>query len=145
MMTTSWLDIPDDSDFSLQNIPFGVCSVTSSSSPHRCVTAIGNKVVDLGVLQDAQVFEDIPNLDANVFSQSTLNAYLAHPPEIWPQVRQRLMDLFSSDKNDLLRSNPALQQAAMYERSQVVAMHLPVTIGDYTDFYSSREHATNGK
>jgi fumarylacetoacetase len=137
---TSWLDIPEDSDFSLQNIPFGVCSL-SPTSPHCCVTAIGKKVVDLNVLQDAGAFSDIADLDANVFSESSLNNYLAHPPEVWPKVRRHLMDLFNGN-DELLSSNEALQQAALYDMDDVT-MHLPCKIGDYTDFYSSREHATN--
>jgi fumarylacetoacetase len=137
---TSWLDIPEDSDFSLQNIPFGVCSL-SPTSPHCCVTAIGKKVVDLNVLQDAGAFSGIAGLDANVFSESSLNNYLAHPPEVWPKVRRHLMDLFNGN-DELLSSNEALQQAALYDMDDVT-MHLPCKIGDYTDFYSSREHATN--
>ena len=139
-MNTPWIDIPKDSDFSLQNIPFGVCSLTPSSA-RRCVTAIGTKAVDLGVLQDAGVFMDIADLDGNVFSDPTLNSYLAHPPEVWPRVRQRLITLFDGTL-DLLSSSPELQAACMYDLSDV-SMHLPCTIGDYTDFYSSREHATN--
>lgn len=137
---TTWLDIPKDSDFSLKNIPFGVCSLTPSS-PRRCVTAIGNNAVDLGVLQDAGAFMDITELDGNVFSEATLNNYLAHPPEVWPKVRQRVISLFDGTL-DLLSSSPELQAACMYDLS-AVSMHLPCEIGDYTDFYSSREHATN--
>ena len=141
-MISSWLPVLYDSDFSLQNIPFGVCSLKGDSKC-RCVTAIGDKAVDLNVLQDAGAFSDIPNLDANVFSNDSLNGFLEHPPEVWPQVRQRLIDLFTTDgKNELLSSNQALQKAALYDRSEVI-MRLPVQIGDYTDFYSSREHATN--
>jgi fumarylacetoacetase len=142
-MLTSWLEIPDTCDFSLQNIPFGICSL-SSSNCHRCVTAIGNTVVDLDVLQDAGVFSDIASLDPNVFSHSTLNPFLEHPPSVWTQVRQRITDLFTKDKIDLLSSNENLRLAALHDMDHVI-MCLPVDIGDYTDFYSSREHATNGR
>lgn len=135
-----WLDIPRDSDFSLSNIPFGVGKLSPSSSG-RCLTAIGNKVVDLGVLQDAGVFMDIELLDSNVFAESSLNNYLAHPPDVWPKVRQRIIQLFDGTV-DLLSANPELQVACMYDASDVT-MQLPCTIGDYTDFYSSKEHATN--
>ncbi len=135
-----WLDIPHDSDFSLKNIPFGVGSL-SPSSPKRCLTAIGNYIVDLGVLQDAGAFVDVEQLNGNVFSESSLNAYLAHPPTVWPQVRQRIIQLFDGTL-DLVSASPALQAACMYEINDVT-MYLPCTIGDYTDFYSSREHATN--
>ena len=155
----SWLDIPQDSDFSLQNIPFGVCSfrqegnregVQTGSSRRRCVTAIGTKIVDLQVLEDAGIFRDIPNLSGSVFGQSTLNTFLEHDPSVWALVRKRLQDLFRRDSPniDTLRSNPTLQKATFHDMGsgnsdQTIVMHLPVTIGDYTDFYSSREHATN--
>lgn len=135
-----WFDIPQDSDFSLNNIPFGIASL-NALSPRRCVTAIGTKVVDLGVLQEAGVFRDITDLDGNVFSESTLNKYLSHSPEVWPQVRQRIIHLFDGTLDDL-SSNPELQVACLWELNDVT-MHLPCAIGDYTDFYSSREHATN--
>jgi len=138
-----WLEIPKDSDFSLKNIPLGVCSLSSSSGSNtrRCVTAIGNKIIDLGILQDAGAFDGIDNIDENVFSQSTLNKYLSHDPDVWPKVRQRIIGLFDGTC-DLLSSNLELQTACMYYPKDVV-MELPCTIGDYTDFYSSREHATN--
>lgn len=139
---SAWLDIPEDSDFSLDNIPFGVCSLPKfPTSPRRCVTAVGNKVVDLRILQEAGAFGTISGLDANVFSGDTLDEFIASSPDIWPQVRRCLADLFRG-KNDLLSSNEALQLAAMFDMNDVT-MHLPCTIGDYTDFYSSREHATN--
>ena len=156
----SWIDIPPDSDFSLQNIPFGVCSFGSNGNDNtqrkKCVTAIGNKIVDLQLLQDAGVFSDIPNLSGTTFSQSTLNKYLQHDPSVWKLVRKRIQDLFRKENGiDTLRSNLTLQKAALHDMpnsdndgektssSNSVVMHLPVTIGDYTDFYSSREHATN--
>ena len=140
-----WFDIPADSDFSLKNIPLGIGSLSSSSSSGivapRCITAIGRKIVDLGILQDAGAFDGIDALDGKVFSESTLNRYLSHDPEVWPKVRRRIISLFDGTC-DLLSSNKALQSACMYD-FQNVTMKLPCTIGDYTDFYSSREHATN--
>jgi fumarylacetoacetase len=141
-MLSSWLDVPKNSDFSLENIPFGVCSIQSDGRRH-CVTAIGNTVVDLEVLQDAGAFE-CTSLDPNAFSHSTLNIFLEHESNVWSRVRQQLVDLFAEGKNEMLKSNKKLQQAALYNIDDV-KMHLPVEIGDYTDFYSSREHATNSK
>lgn len=136
-----WFDVPPDSDFSLNNIPFGIASLAALSPRRRCVTAVGTKVVDLGVLQEAAVFRDIHDLDGNVFAESTLNKYLSHLPHVWPQVRQRIIHLFDGTL-DYLSSNAELQAACLWEFKDVT-MHLPCTIGDYTDFYSSREHATN--
>jgi fumarylacetoacetase len=146
----SWLDIPQDSDFSLANIPFGVASFPSHPTQPKCVTALGHYVIDLQLLEDAGAFQDIPELDANVFSHSTLNRFLEQSPCVWPQVRQRLIDLFQLNGDILILSNPRLQQAAIHDMRTAATttaapmkMHLPVTIREYTDFYSSREHATN--
>jgi fumarylacetoacetase len=159
----SWLDIPEDSDFSLANIPFGVASfpnhLTQPGQP-KCVTALGHHVIDLQLLEDAGAFQDIPELDANVFSHPTLNQFLEQSPSVWPQVRQRLIDLFQLDGDVLVQSNPKLRQAAIHDTTTFnrstttvpmemnmnmnMKMHLPVTVSEYTDFYSSREHATNG-
>eukprot|EP00980_Cylindrotheca_fusiformis_P014360 scaffold3827_cov179-Cylindrotheca_fusiformis.AAC.24 len=140
MMLTSWLEIPEDSDFSLRNIPFGVCLLPSNC--RRCVTAIGNSVVDLSVLQDADAFSDIAALDPDTFSHPTLNEFLEHPSSVWKEVRLRIVELFATGQSDLLSSNENLKVAALHDLHQV-AMCLPVSIGEYTDFYSSREHATN--
>jgi fumarylacetoacetase len=140
-MISSWLSIPEDSDFSIHNLPFGVFSVKGHSP--RCATILGDTVIDLSVLEEAGIFADIPGLDANVFGQSTLNDFIAHPKPVWLNVRQRLTDLFSSDGAlDSVRNNANLQTAAFHSIA-AVQLHLPVAIGDYTDFYASREHATN--
>jgi fumarylacetoacetase len=136
--------VAEDSDFSIDNIPFGVGEVpmaTTLWSKPRCLTAIGQYAVDLSILQDAGAFEDIDGLDGNIFSENTLNAFMDHTPTIWSKVRQRLQDIFLGT-NNLLQSNATLQSAALHNLD-TVQMHLPVQIGNYTDFYSSREHATN--
>lgn len=107
------------------------------------MTAVGNYVIDLHVLQDAGAFSNIQDLDQNVFSNSTLNSFLEHPPKVWGKVRERLLDILTKDKNGLLSSDGMLQLAALHDIENVT-MCLPVDVGDYTDFYSSREHATNG-
>ena len=140
---SSWLSIPDDSDFSLANIPYGVASVPNKlhSAPF-CATAVGSYVVNLGILQDAGAFESIKELLPGTFQQSTLNAFVEQPPSVWPKVRARLTEIFAIDGDGLLRDNQALRDACIHDRSKV-QMHLPVKIGEYTDFYASREHATN--
>lgn len=141
-MTFSWLEIPTDSDFSLRNIPFGAFSPSSLEKP-RCGTALGNYVVDLSLLGQAGLFHDIPNFSPRVFDQATLNAFVAYPKPVWVAVRQRIIDLFQQEgTHDGLRKNLALQKACLHPMDKVT-MHLPLAIGDYTDFYSSREHATN--
>ena len=150
---SSWVQVRDDSDFSLDNIPFGICSFPSlGSSRPRCCSAIGDVVIDLSLLAEAGLFQDIQDLNSPtyVFSQPTLNVFMEHPKPVWKQVRQRLQTLLleestsSADlkKDDRLYQNSALQAASLIPLSQTI-MHLPASIGDYTDFYSSKEHATN--
>lgn len=121
-------------------MPFGVFS--TSSSPARCGVAIGDNVLDLTVLHQAGLLSGL-NFDASVLLQSTLNAFMELPRPCWQATRARLTALLAIDSEDRrLRDNEALRSLALVKMSDV-KMHLPATIGDYTDFYSSREHATN--
>jgi fumarylacetoacetase len=151
-----------DCDFSVDNIPFGVGKIRydkvpqqQPSSPSRCLAAIGDSALDLSRLQEAGLFDDIVGLDQKVFSESTLNNFMEHSSHIWLQVRRRLQEIlgrhFATDESNdkdpskysmFLRSNPMLQRAVIHKLSNV-DMQLPADIQDYTDFYSSREHATN--
>ena len=143
MALSSWLEIPEESDFSLANIPYGVATVKDDPSKALpfCATALGEKVINLGVLQDAGAFDAIGELLPDTFMKPTLNQFLEHSPKVWPRVRERLIQILGTDEG-WLRDNEALRKACIYDRSQV-QMHLPVKVGEYTDFYSSREHATN--
>lgn len=154
---SSWLDIAPTSDFSLANLPFGICSFPTLHQPRpRCCTILGDHVIDLSLLAEAGLFDGIDGLSSptSVFSKSTLNAFMALSRSVWKAVRMRLFSLLASsadgdDTNEnnncnlALSSNPALRAAAIHLVSET-KMHLPAEIGDYTDFYSSREHATNG-
>jgi fumarylacetoacetase len=140
---SSWISIPDESDFSLGNIPYGVASVLDE--PHStpfCATALGSHVINLGVLHDAGAFDAISELLPGTFQQSTLNALVEQSPAVWSKVRARLVELFSEEGDGWLRNNQELRNCSILNLS-AVQMHLPVKIGEYTDFYSSREHATN--
>lgn len=134
----SWINIPHNSDFSLYNIPFGVFE-RDDLGP-RCCTAIGDYVVDLFVLSEHQYFEAL-EIPANTFREKTLNTFIALGKETTSKVRDRLIQLFSSDNNEL-QQNKDLHSQVFYQREDVMMM-LPVNVGDYTDFYSSKEHATN--
>ena len=150
---SSWLNVAPTSDFSLANLPFGICSFPALHQPRpRCCTILGNHVIDLSLLAEAGLFDGIDGLNSasSVFAQSTLNAFMALSRSIWTAVRVRLFSLLVSavdggdtNCNSALSSNAALRAAAIHPVSEV-KMHLPAEIGDYTDFYSSREHATNG-
>ena len=152
--SSSWVEIDSNSDFSLQNFPFGVFSVSSSSSDNhdhqpRCASAIGSYVIDLQELANEHIFDDYLPDACEVFGSSSLNAFMSKPKYIWTKVRQSLIQLFLLEGDDgRLSSNIELQKRVLIpmncdDDTKNVIMHLPAVIGDYTDFYSSKEHATN--
>ena len=136
---TSWITVPADSDFSLLNVPFGVFSPYSGAAP-RCGVAIGDSVLDLSSI--ARLLSNVDGLDAyRVFSRPALNEFMSCPRSVWTATRNRIIDLLTVGGCDSLRSDAELCKSAFHDRKSV-QMHLPAEIGDYTDFYSSREHAT---
>jgi len=153
---SSWLGTSPASDFSLANLPFGICSFPTRHQPRpRCCTILGDHVIDLSLLAEAGLFDGIDGLKSPtfIFAKSTLNSFMALSRPVWKAVRMRLFSLLVSATdgddtntnscNSALSSNPALRAAAIHPVSEA-KMYLPAEIGDYTDFYSSREHATNG-
>lgn len=137
-LIASWIEIPDDCDFSIYNIPFGVFKTSNLSA--RCCTAIGNYVVDLTVLAERGYFGSISILP-NIFNTCYLNEFIASGKKYTNEVRLRLIELFSKDNHEL-QDNTQLHPLVFYKQADV-SMMLPLQIGDYTDFYSSKEHATN--
>ena len=134
---SSWVDVPADSDFPIQNLPFGVFK-TKAMRPRLC-SAIGTKVVDLFVLAEHGFFDDL-DIDTEVFHQTSLNDFIALGKEKTRAVRNRLSEILDNDLEEWDASE--LAEWFLYEQS-AVEMLMPVQVGDYTDFYSSREHATN--
>ncbi|HMQ48153.1 MAG TPA: fumarylacetoacetase [Saprospiraceae bacterium] len=133
----SWVNIPENSDFPIQNIPFGVFQ-TETIDPRLCV-AIGEHLADLKVLAEHGFFDDL-GVDLSVFAQPHLNAFIALGQAKTHAVRMRLVDILDND----LDNWDASELAPFFLHLQKdVEMLLPVQVGDYTDFYSSREHATN--
>ena len=128
---TSWLDIPSDSDFSIYNLPFGIFSKKKGKT--RAGIAIGAHIVDLASLAEAELIDVSPF----VFRQSTLNEFIGLGKKVTNKVRLDVQRLLT-DTNSPLKKKPE-----MLVLQADVQMHLPVHIGDYTDFYSSIEHATN--
>ena len=129
----SWIDIPKNSDFSIYNIPFGIFSVKNSKK--RVGVAIGDMIVDLKASYDLGIFNEIP-LDHDVFENKYLNDFIALGKSITKKIRLIIQSELCSDSSVLKESNALIKQSD-------VMMHLPLMIGDYTDFYSSIEHATN--
>ena len=129
----SWIDIPKNSDFSIYNIPFGIFSIKNSKK--RVGVAIGDMIVDLKASYDLGIFNEIP-LDHDVFENKYLNDFIALGKSITKKIRLIIQSELCSDSSVLKESNALIKQSD-------VMMHLPLMIGDYTDFYSSIEHATN--
>lgn len=125
------IDIPENSDFSIHNIPFGIFS-TKNLSP-RAGVAIGNHILDLVALSQLNVFD----FDTSVFKKDTLNDFISLGKPITNIVRTSIQN-WILDKNSLMADKPNL-----FVLQSESKMHLPIKIGDYTDFYSSLEHATN--
>ncbi|HAS45860.1 MAG TPA: fumarylacetoacetase [Microscillaceae bacterium] len=135
----SWVEVPSNSDFPIQNLPFGIFSINNASP--RAGVAIGNFVVDLSVLSELGFFDQLELADNTVFHKQVLNDFMALGKPVWTAVRNRISELLRHD-NPELRDNSDAKRQVLYPLP-MVQMHLPVQIGDYTDFYSSIEHATN--
>ncbi len=134
----SWINVPENSDFPIQNIPFGV--FLTKEDVVTIGTRIGDNAIDMGALQQLGYFEGIELTD-DMFMQDTLNDFISDGKKTWRLVRNRLADLFD-ENNPKLRDNKDHRDFVIFNISDV-EMLLPVQIGDYTDFYSSKEHATN--
>jgi fumarylacetoacetase len=117
----NWLNVPENHDFSIYNLPYGIFS-TQSSAP-RAGMAFGDHVLDLAAMESLE--------------KPTLNDYIAQGKLITNAVRTRVQQLLSDDQSALKGHTD------VFIPRENVQMHLPVHIGDYTDFYSSIEHATN--
>jgi fumarylacetoacetase len=135
---TSWLHVDKNSDFPIQNIPFGV--FLTRDDIITIGTRIGDTAIDLGALHQLGYFDGIPLTD-DIFLQDTLNDFIADGRKTWRLVRDRISEIFDSN-NNTLKNNKKNKETVLF-RLDEIEMQLPVLIGDYTDFYSSKEHATN--
>ena len=136
---SSWIKVSNDSDFPIQNIPFGVFSV-DGSEPH-IATRIGDTVIDLSVLADFGFFDKLGLKDLSCFYAPVLNPFIANGKKFWSATRQEISRIFNIENEELQGLEDA-SKLALFPLDKV-KMHLPVHVGDYTDFYSSIEHATN--
>jgi fumarylacetoacetase len=135
----SFVEVAPDSHFPLQNLPFGVFS-TRSDGAARAGVAIGAQVLDLAVLEEAGLLTIAPP-GRRVFARDTLNAFIALGRPAWTRARARIGTLLRDDE-PTLRDNAALRARALVPMGEA-GLRLPVEIPGYTDFYSSKEHATN--
>lgn len=135
----SFIEVSPDSDFPLQNLPYGVFS-TADNPTHRIGVAIGNQVLDLSVIR--HLFTGpILQSQQDVFAENTLNSFMGLGRAAWQEARATLQRLLSAQE-PLLSNNKDLRARAFVPQSDAI-MHLPAKIGDYTDFYSSKNHAYN--
>jgi len=156
MPLQSFINVPRNSDFPIQNLPFGVFKPCGGDA--RVGVAIGELILDLSVLEARGFFSDVvsaavasgrnrnnlpPETAAATtpFASDALNAFMAMGRPAWKKTRAILQNLLSAD-NGALRDNSELREHAFHKQSEVT-MQLPARIGDYTDFYSSYHHAHN--
>jgi len=130
----SWIKVDKNSDFSIYNLPFGIFS--ESDQIKRVGIAIGDHVIDLYAAYELGVFKDL-NFDISVLESDYLNDFIALGKPVTVKVRADIQFELCNE-NSVLKSHPSV-----FVKQSVVTMHLPVKVGDYTDFYSSIEHATN--
>ena len=140
--SSSWFPGADGSDFGIRNIPFGVCTLPTGAT--AIVTRIGDHVVNLGALSAAGLLD--ASCGAAALQEVTLNSFMAAGRATWRAARARLQALLAAEGepgiDGALRGSPALLSSAVLPAAEVT-MKLPATVGDYTDFYSSRDHAHN--
>lgn len=122
------------SHFTIHNLPYGIFSTPTKHK--RAGIAFENHIIDLEVLFELGFFEE--KINTNVFNQNSLNDFIALGKDTWRFVRKKIQDLLVN-KSEFYNEN---SNQFLYRQSEAV-MHVPVKVGDYTDFYSSEEHASN--
>ena len=130
----TWIEIPKNSDFSIYNLPFGIFSTNKNSK--RVGVAIGNNIIDLLACNELDIFKDL-NINNNVFENNFLNDFINLGKNTTNKVREIIQQQLTDESSKIKMSSVVI--IPMNEAE----MHLPVKVGDYTDFYSSIEHATN--
>lgn len=148
-MQKSFIEVSPDSHFPIQNLPYGIFS-TRDNPKKRVGVAIGEYVLDLPVVVEWGVFRHFPIDAEEAFNQSTLNPFIKMGKAEWIHARSAIEHLLDANVKEVdyvtgldpWRENPEFRAHAFHLQKDVT-MHMPVDIGDYTDFYSSKEHATN--
>ena len=130
----TWIEVPNNTDFSIYNLPFGIFSKKGVSK--RVGVAIGNKVIDLLACNKLNIFIDL-DIDNSVFENRFLNDFINLGKNKTNKVREILQKPLIDENSKLKPHNDLI--LSIFE----VEMHMPVNVGDYTDFYSSMEHASN--
>lgn len=128
----TWVDISANSDFSIYNLPFGIFS--AGKNPPRVGVRIGDYVIDLEQMRKLGLLE----ISRNILNQPYLNTFIGLGKKKTNAVRQQLQEWLIKPDSPLKKHfNQVFHPVA------TVKTYLPVKVSDYTDFYSSLEHATN--
>jgi fumarylacetoacetase len=133
-MLQSFIEISADHPFSIQNLPYGIFSAADRSA--RVGMAIGDYVLDLKLLEERGL---VPPL--GVFGESSLNPLMEKGATVRRQLRDSIQELLD-ERNPRVRDDRSLREQVLIPIQQVM-LHFPVQVGDYTDFYSSKQHASN--
>ena len=134
----SFINYPQNSDFSIHNIPFGVAVFNREYI--ACCTRIGDLVIDLATLFDYGFFDEIEGLNENVFEAYTLNEFIELGKPVTNAVRLKIQKLLLEGSS--LSHDEKTIEECFYDLDKVQMM-MPLHVQNYTDFYSSIEHATN--
>ena len=134
----SWIEVPENSDFPIQNLPFGIYSTNNKTK--RVGVAIGDKILDLSTLFELGYLKSLSFCE-HCFSNEFLNRMMGHGKLEVRELRNRISELLNIENKELAQNKEAINKVLDLQSES--EMHLPVKIGDYTDFYSSEQHAFN--
>ena len=134
----SWVSVPENSDFPIQNLPFGI--IGNHILSKRVSVRIGDYALDLKVLAELGYLKET-GFDSSDFDAPFLNPMMKNGKLAVRKLRNRISELLL-DSSTSLQNNPSQIEQVLHLIS-AVEVSMPVEIGDYTDFYSSKEHATN--
>lgn len=132
---TSWKSVSKDSDFSIYNIPFGIYS-DSKNSQVKLASAIGDEIIDLEKVAETGLFDHL-SIDADIWRDNTLNRFISLGKPITNAVRNLIQETLCDE------DSPLKDAKGIFKPMSDVLLHMPVEVRDYTDFYSSIEHAMN--
>lgn len=133
----SWIEVPEKSDFSIQNIPFGIAAHNGNKF---VASRIGNSVINLNALHQRGYFKGA-SIESNPFDSDTLNAFIEHGKAICSDIRIRIIEIFADAQSALTFDEEGKKEVIIAFAE--IEMCMPLRVGDYTDFYSSIDHATN--
>lgn len=139
MKLESWIEIPENCDFPVENLPYGIAKLSNEKTV--AVTRIGDTIIDLQSLSDLNAFSNLKIDKTDIFNQPVLNNFIELGKDLHVKVRERLQEIFGIGSINA-ELTEKIKQHSLYS-ADGIKMLMPVKVTDYTDFYSSIEHATN--